>query len=84
MSYGVPVIATRRGGIVDVVADGETGLLVEDDPAALADGIATLLEDPARGRALGRAGHARVRERFGWNSIVDRLEAVYRAEPGRQ
>jgi glycosyltransferase involved in cell wall biosynthesis len=79
MSYGVPVVATRRGGIVDVVDDGKTGILVEDDPGALADAIAPLLEDPDRGRTLGRAGRARVRERFGWDSIVDRLEAVYRS-----
>jgi glycosyltransferase involved in cell wall biosynthesis len=79
MSYGVPVVATRRGGIVDVVDDGKTGILVEDDPDALAEAIAALLEDPDRGRALGRAGRARVRERFGWDSIVDRLEAVYRS-----
>jgi glycosyltransferase involved in cell wall biosynthesis len=79
MSYGVPVVATRRGGIVDVVDDGRTGILVEDDPAALAIGIAALLDDPARAWALGQAGRARVRERFGWDSIVDRLEAVYRS-----
>ena len=79
MSYGVPVIATRRGGIVDIVDAGSTGLLVEDEPAALAGGIAALLDDPERRRVLGRAGRARVRERFGWDSIVDRLEAVYRS-----
>ncbi|HEY7472726.1 MAG TPA: glycosyltransferase family 4 protein [Gemmatimonadota bacterium] len=79
MSYGVPVVATRRGGIVDVVDDGRTGLLVEDDPASLAAGIASLLDDPARGRALGVQGRARVRERFGWDSILDRLDAVYRS-----
>ena len=53
--------------------------LVEDEPAALAAGIRRVLDDPARSRALGEAGRARVRERFGWDSIVDRLEAVYRS-----
>ncbi|HET9332584.1 MAG TPA: glycosyltransferase family 4 protein [Gemmatimonadota bacterium] len=77
MSYGVPVVATRRGGIVDIVEDGRTGLLVEDEPEALARAIAALLSDPARRRTLGDAGRARVRERFGWDSIVDRLDAVY-------
>jgi glycosyltransferase involved in cell wall biosynthesis len=80
MSYGVPVVATRRGGIVDIVEAGRTGLLVEDEPAAIARGVATILDDPARSRALGIAGRASVRERFGWDSIVDRLDAVYRAE----
>ena len=84
MSYGVPVVATRRGGIVDVVDDGRTGLLVEDDPAALSRGIASLLDDPARRGALGVAGRARVRERFGWDSIVDRLDAVYRSPDGSE
>lgn len=82
MAHGVPVVATRRGGIVDVVDDGRTGLLVEDDPRALAAGIAAVLDDPARGRAMGEAGRERVRERFGWDSIVGRLEAVYRGQPG--
>ncbi len=83
MSYGVPVVATRRGGIVDVVEDGRTGLLVEDEPAAIARAVAAVLDDPARGRALGIAGRASVRERFGWDSIVDRLDAVYRSASER-
>ena len=81
MSYAVPVVATRRGGIVDIVEDGRTGLLVEDDPAALARGIASILDDAHGSRALGEAGRVSVRERFGWDSIVDRLEAVYRSRP---
>ncbi|HJU87620.1 MAG TPA: glycosyltransferase family 4 protein [Gemmatimonadota bacterium] len=80
MSYGVPVIATRRGGIVDIVEDGRTGVLVEDEPEELARAVASILDDPQRGRALGSAGRASVRERFGWDSIVDRLDGVYRAE----
>jgi glycosyltransferase involved in cell wall biosynthesis len=78
MSHGVPVVATRRGGIVDIVEDGRTGVLVEDDPAALATGITSVLADPERAQVLGEAGRTRVRERFGWDSILDRLEAVYR------
>jgi glycosyltransferase involved in cell wall biosynthesis len=80
MSYGVPVVATRMGGIVDIVENGRTGVLVEDEPAELARGVASILDDPERARALGSAGRASVRERFGWDSIVDRLDAVYRAE----
>lgn len=79
MSFGVPVVATRRGGIVDIVDDGRTGILVEDDPAAIARGIAGVLDDPGRALSLGEAGRSCVRERFGWDSIVDRLEAVYRS-----
>lgn len=83
MSHGVPVVATRRGGIVDIVEHGRTGLLVEDEPAALARAIATILDDPAGSRALRKAGRSSVRERFGWDSIVGRLEAVYRTRPER-
>jgi glycosyltransferase involved in cell wall biosynthesis len=78
MSYGVPVVATRRGGIVDIVENRRTGLLVEDEPAAIARGVASILDDPDAGRALGIAGRTSVRERFGWDSIVDRLDDVYR------
>lgn len=83
MSYGVPVVATRLGGIVDIVEDGRTGLLVEDEPNALARAITALLSDPARRRSLGEAGRTRVRERFGWDSILDRLEVVYRSAAER-
>lgn len=83
MSYGVPVVATRRGGIVDIVEDGRTGLLVEDEPAELARAVASILDDPEASRAFGRAGRASVRERFGWDSIVDRIDAVYRSGAAR-
>ena len=83
MSYGVPVVATRRGGIVDIVEDGRTGLLVEDEPRALARAVARILDDPKAGCALGVAGRSSVRERFGWDSIVDRLDAVYTVRADR-
>lgn len=80
MSFGTPVVATRRGGIVDVVEDGETGLLVDDDPAAIAEGVARVLDDPEAAAEMGRRGRRRVREAFGWDTILDRLESVYRAD----
>lgn len=81
MSYGVPVVATRRGGIVDVVVDGETGLLVEDEIDAIAGGIARVLDDPARARTMGERGRERVERAFAWETILDRIEAVYRGAP---
>ncbi|HET9581640.1 MAG TPA: glycosyltransferase family 4 protein [Gemmatimonadota bacterium] len=81
MSHGLPVVATRRGGITDVVIDGRTGILVEDEIPALAAGIRRLLEDPAAAGDMGERGRERVRTAFGWDSIVDRLEAVYRRGP---
>jgi len=83
MSVGTPVVATRRGGIVDVVTHGETGILVEDDVAALARGVADLLDDPVAAEAMGRRARDHVRDAFGWDTILDRLDAVYRgAESG--
>lgn len=80
MSYGVPVIATRRGGITDIVIDGRTGLLVDDDIGAIAKAIGELLANPDQRLGLGRAGRQRVRSAFSWPSIVDRLDRAYRGE----
>jgi len=58
-AVGRPVVATDVGGLTGVVVDGVTGLLVPPrDPAALARGIQSLLDDPARADALGQAGRA--------------------------
>lgn len=80
MNYGVPVIASNIGGIVDIVVDNETGLLVPPaDPAALARALEGLLSDRARARELGEAGRRRLAERFSWEAIVARVEAVYQS-----
>jgi glycosyltransferase involved in cell wall biosynthesis len=64
MAAGVPVVAARATGAVDLVGDGVTGFLVEpDDIAGYADALARLIEDPALRRAAGAAGHARA---AGW------------------
>lgn len=80
MSFGTPVVATRRGGIVDIVVDGETGLLVEDEVDALAKGIARVLDDPDAAEAMGKRARTRVRDAFGWDTILDRLESIYRGD----
>lgn len=60
-----PVVASRVGGLSDVVEDGVSGLLVPPaDPLALAAAISELLADPERANAFGRAGRARVEDRF--------------------
>ena len=84
MSAGVPVLATRVSGVPEVVADGETGLLVpprEERP--LAEGMLRLARDPELRTALGRAGRARVRERFGLDRMVDETIEVYRSLAAR-
>ncbi|HEV8265503.1 MAG TPA: glycosyltransferase family 4 protein [Gemmatimonadales bacterium] len=80
MSYGTPVIASRIGGITDIVEDGRSGLLVPPgDAGALAAALRRLLEDRDLARRLGDAGRRRVREQFSWDAITARWEAVYRS-----
>jgi glycosyltransferase involved in cell wall biosynthesis len=78
MQAGIPVVASRIGGIPDLVADGETGVLVEPgDPRALATAIASLLADRAHASALGVAAAMRAR-RFTASAVVPRIEEIYR------
>ncbi|MGI9125968.1 MAG: glycosyltransferase family 4 protein [Mycobacterium sp.] len=78
MAAGRPVIGAASGGIVDMVVDGETGLLVAPgDARALAGAMAILLEDPGTGVAFGLAGWHRARQ-FTVSAVVSRLEAMYR------
>jgi phosphatidyl-myo-inositol dimannoside synthase len=80
MSYGVPVVGSRVGGIPDIVADGETGLLVTPgDATALALALQRLAEDRQLAARLGAAGRAHVRAHFSWDRIVAAWEACYAA-----
>jgi glycosyltransferase involved in cell wall biosynthesis len=78
MAAGRPVVASNTGGIPEIVADGDTGLLVPPgNPTALAEAIASLLSDPARARAMGARGRQRVRERFLVETAVQRHQKLY-------
>ncbi len=84
MSYGVPVVGSRLGGITDIIHDGETGLLVPpQDPAALAGALQRLADDPGLAARLGEAGARHVRSSFSWDAIVAQWEACYAAAVGK-
>ncbi|HXA94455.1 MAG TPA: glycosyltransferase, partial [Candidatus Dormibacteraeota bacterium] len=75
---GVPVVASRIGGIPEVVTDERTGLLVESESVeALAAGIARVLDDPAAAAHRARAGRALVEARFSHRTALDRLLHLY-------
>jgi starch synthase len=78
MACETAVVASRVGGIPEVVADGQTGLLVPpDDPASLADALNTLVRDPGRARAMGRAGRERALTEFSWDAVAAQTAALY-------
>ena len=83
MNYAVPVIASRVGGITDIVADGESGILVPPgDTVALAAAIDRMLADPDLARRYGAAGRTRLTRDFSWDAITRRWDAVYRSVAG--
>jgi glycosyltransferase involved in cell wall biosynthesis len=78
MARSRAVVATPVGGTPEVVADGETGLLVPPrDPDALADAVSRLLADPELRRRMGEAGRRRVAEHFTAESMTRRVLEIY-------
>ena len=79
---GVAVVASDDWGIREAVEDGVSGVLVQDyqRPAAFADAICELLDDPERLEEMGRSGHEWVRTHFSWARTAERFAALYRQE----
>jgi glycogen synthase len=78
MACQAPVVASAVGGILEVVEDGKTGLLVPPaQPEALAAAITRVLSSPDLARSMGQAGRGRVEAQFSWTSIAERTEQVY-------
>jgi glycosyltransferase involved in cell wall biosynthesis len=75
---GVPVVATRVGGVGDAVDDGRTGMLcAPDDAAALCESVLRLLGDDALRTRLGAAGPAWIARHFSVDAMVDATDALY-------
>jgi len=78
MACETAVVASRVGGIPEVVEGSVTGLLVPpDDPASLADALNALLRDPGRARAMGLAGRERAVTEFSWGAVAAQTAELY-------
>jgi starch synthase len=85
MACGAAVVASRVGGIPEVVADGETGLLVPPgDAGALAEAINVLVGEPGRAAAMGQLGRKRAVAEFGWPAVAAQTAALYEELAGRR
>ena len=81
MSFGLPVVVSRVGGIPEVVTDNVDALLVPpSDVAALAGALRALIDDPVRRRRLGDAARTRARRDYAIGTMADRYERLYRGE----
>lgn len=80
MACGTPVVASRVGGIPEVVDDGRTGLLVDVDDdfeAGLARALDSVVGDPEAARRMGEAGRERAVGEFGWDTVARRTVRLY-------
>jgi glycosyltransferase involved in cell wall biosynthesis len=85
MATGLPIVASGVGGILELVADGVTGLLVPPgDAPSLADRLCHLMNDPALGSRLGDAGRAEALARYSFDRMVTAFESLYVTELTRR
>jgi glycosyltransferase involved in cell wall biosynthesis len=78
MACGLPVVATTAGAIPEVVENAATGLLVPPDHSeAFAAAVVSLMSDPGRMKGMGAAGSRRVKERFTWEKVAQRVMESY-------
>jgi len=78
LASGLPVVATKVGGVPEVIDDGENGFLVSPmDHQGLADKVLYLLENSDHAREMGFMGRKRVEERFSWHEVAKQVLEVY-------
>jgi glycogen(starch) synthase len=76
---GRPVVATRVGGLPEMVQDGKTGVLIgSEDVTALAEAVAALLASPQRAVRLGQAAREQVHQKFSWEGHIKAYDRLYR------
>lgn len=81
-AVGVPIIASRTGGIVELIEHGQTGVLVEPgDPRILAEALQTALRAPAAMATQARRAQEKARKSYGTTAMVSAYDALYRANP---
>lgn len=76
-SFGKPVIGCNIPAVSDVISDGMDGLLVTQEPAAIADAICQLLGSPSMAQAMGEAGRRNVQNRYNWEGLAALTEQAY-------
>ncbi len=77
MSMGKPVVVTHAGGNPELVTDFKTGRLIERNASAVAEGLLSLLNEPALCKKMGENAQQEARERFSAKVMVDNIEALY-------
>ena len=83
MAAGSPVVASRSGGVIETVKDGETGFIVDkNDPQQLAQVLLRLLEDDGLRETMGRAGRERALANFTWDRVAETMLTRYRSLSG--
>ena len=79
MGFGLPVVATRVGGVPEAVVDGDTGYLVPPgNPEALAAALARVIESADRGTSMGAAGRDRAVAKFSVERMADAYRQLFR------
>ena len=78
MAAGLPVVASRVGGLLDLIDDGQTGLLAQPgNPDSFAAALRQLLDNPGRAREMGERARAHVRQRYSFDRMVQSFEGLY-------